>query len=624
MSERGHNRLGFAPPVSLTVTLALLAALGACGRTSDADDGDQAAETTADGGSDGAVTGLGDDASAAADARASEGGNASASNAADHEAASDYVWDAAEEVLITLDHTTITTDATRATVVGSTVTITTPGTYRVTGTLDDGRVVVDTSGLVRLILDGAVITSSVNAPLAIMKADKAIVVLASGSSNVLTDPASYVFEAGADEPNAALYSKDDLSIYGLGGSLTIHGNFNDGIGAKDGLVLKDATLAVDAVDDGVRGKSYVVMRGGSLTVTAGGDGVKSDEDEDPTQGFVSIESGTLTVTSAGDGVQAETDTIVKGGTLTITAGGGSGASIADDASAKGLKAGVVVEVTAGTVTVDAADDALHSNTDAWIGGGVLKLASGDQGLKVGDTGSLTIVDGSITVTKSTEAISGGTFTLEGGSLWLKASDDGLSISRGTDAMGDDGSKLYIRGGHAVIDASGDGIDVNGSGEISGGTVIVNGPTGNGNGPLDYNGTLAVSGGLLVAVGSSGMAMAPSTSSTQNSVLVKLASSQAAGALVHLQDGAGADLLTFAPLKAYQSVAFTSPALARGAAYALYTGGSATGTPVDGLYQGGVYTPGTLAESFTTSTSSSVTTVGTSSGGGPGGGGGGRP
>jgi hypothetical protein len=155
-----------------------------------------------------------------------------------------------------------------------------------------------------------------------------------------------------------------------------------------------------------------------------------------------------------------------------------------------------------------------------------------------------------------------------------------------------------------------------------GVVLVNGPTGNGDGAIDYDGTFTMNGGYLVAAGSSGMAQAPSSSSTQYSVLVNLSSAQSAGTLFHIQTQAGDEVLTFVPTKTYQSVAFSSPELANGTTYEVYTGGRSTGTITDGLYAGGTYTPGAQVASFTIS--SMVTVVG-SPGGGPGGPGGrGRP
>lgn len=95
-----------------------------------------------------------------------------------------------------------------------------------------------------------------------------------------------------------------------------------------------------------------------------------------------------------------------------------------------------------------------------------------------------------------------------------------------------------------------------------------------------------------------MAQAPSTDSTQYAVLQNLASMQAAGTLVHIETAAGEDVLTFLPTKEYQSVLISSPDLQNGKSYVLYTGGSSSGTSVDGLFTDGDYTPGTQAASFT--------------------------
>lgn len=72
----------------------------------------------------------------------------------------------------------------------------------------------------------------------------------------------------------------------------------------------------------------------------------------------------------------------------------------------------------------------------------------------------------------------------------------------------------IKGGKLTVDARGDGLDSNGSIEMSGGVVIVNGPTENMNGALDYDGSFLISGGTLVAAGSAGMAQEPSVDSSQ--------------------------------------------------------------------------------------------------------------
>jgi hypothetical protein len=182
--------------------------------------------------------------------------------------------------------------------------------------------------------------------------------------------------------------------------------------------------------------------------------------------------------------------------------------------------------------------------------------------------------------------------------------------------------LHINGGYIVVDAAGDGIDVNGAIDMTGGVVIVNGPTNNGNGALDYDGGFTITGGYLVAAGSSGMAQAPGTSSTQYSVVTTYASAQSAGTLIHIETEDGEDILTFAPTKTYQSVVFSSPELKSGADYVVYSGGSSTGTATDGLYSGGTYTTGTQVAGVTLS--SVVTYAGSSGAGSAGQPGGGFP
>jgi len=178
--------------------------------------------------------------------------------------------------------------------------------------------------------------------------------------------------------------------------------------------------------------------------------------------------------------------------------------------------------------------------------------------------------------------------------------------------------LSINGGYIFVDAIGDGLDINGPIDMTAGTVIINGPTSNGNGPVDYSGSFTISGGFLVAVGSSGMAMAPSETSTQYAVMQNFSSPVSGGTIIHLESEDGEDILTFIPTKAYQSVLVSTPELANGVNYLLYTGGSTTGTLTDGLYSSGTYTAGNQIASFTIS---SIITGAGALGGFPGGGGG---
>ena len=144
-------------------------------------------------------------------------------------------------------------------------------------------------------------------------------------------------------------------------------------------------------------------------------------------------------------------------------------------------------------------------------------------------------------------------------------------------------------------------------DMSGGTVIINGPTDPFNAAIDYGfGTFKITGGTLVAVGSSGMAQGPSAGSTQYSVHIKLGGFQLRQpTFIHLNTTSG-EVFTFMPTKPFKSIVYSSPQLAPGP-HTLYLGGSSTGTPTDGLYEGGTYTPGKLETSFIIS--GIVTTIG---------------
>ena len=562
------------------------------------------------GGNGGGSTATGAGADAGATAAAGEAGDLLAGNAQDHADASDDDWNKADEVAIALKGSTATAAKNTVKVDGSTVTIISTGTYRISGTLDDGQVVVRSpgDGIVRLVLDGATITNSRSAAIAVMEADEVVVVLADASKNVLSDGPNYVFpDAATDEPNATLFSAADLTIAGQG-ALNVTGKFNDGIASKDGLVVTSGTIAVDAADDGIRGKDYIVVDGGDLTVKAGGDGLTADNIEDPKLGYIAVNNGTLNVTSTGDGIVAATDLVVVRAKVDIKAGGGNRATVPANSSAKGLKGLVTLVVDGGTVTIDSADDALHSNDRVTVNGGDLTIATGDDGAHADK--ALEIKGGTIKITASYEGLESAALTIAGGEIELVSRDDGVNGAGGVDGSGvaapgaarpdtfaRSSATLTMSGGRLVVDAGGDGIDINGSVTMTGGTAIVNGPTARGNSAVDYDGTFNISGGLLVGAGSSGMAMAPSGTSSQASLLSNFAT-QNAGTVVHIKSTDGKSLLTFAPTKAYQSITISSADISRDATYQVYVGGIATGGNTFGLYEAGAYDGGTLLATTT--------------------------
>jgi hypothetical protein len=547
--------------------------------------------------------------------------DALAANCGNHEDADDYTWDNADVVYIILNGNSIAVDGTGATVSGSMVTITSAGTYSISGSLIDGQVIVNTEdeNVVRLILNGVDINCSANTPLYIVDADKAVIILAENTQNYLIDGNTYIFDSTyEDQPNAAIFSMADLSIYG-NGELTVEANYADGIASKDGLIINSGTISVNSADDGIRGKDYLIIDNGNITINSMGDGLKSDNENDSTKGYIYIKSGRINITSEGDAIAGQTDVLISDGEFNLTSGGGNTYSVDASSSAKGLKGQVNVIIEGGTINVNSADDAIHSHGNVVINSGTLNLSTADDGIH--SEGVITINGDELYITKSYEGIEGSAITVNYGIVSIVASDDGFNASKGNGGETNDGSNLYLKGGTIIVNASrGDGLDSNGNITIAGGTCIVHGPQSQPEVGMDYNGTCNITGGFLIISGTnSNMTQGPSTSSTQYSLKFIAASNIAAGSLFHIEDANGTTLVTFKPVRSYYSIVFSSPELQYGTTYHIYTGGSSTGNVTNGLYTGGEYSPGTEYGIFTIS--SILTSIGSGTGGGGGGPGG---
>lgn len=547
---------------------------------------------------------------------------------------------------IVLDSDSIHIDGDGAAVNGTTVNITDAGVYHLTGTLNDGQVLVDASNdeSVTLILDGVNLTSTASAPIYIKKAANAVILLADGSENFVSDASVYVYEdADDDEPNAAVFSDDDLLIRGTG-SLTVSANFNDGIASKDSLTILEAVLNVSAVDDGIRGKDFLLIEDAQVNLNVQGDGLKSDNADDAALGYITIESGVFNIVAGGDAIQAETTLTLNSGAINAVSGGGSGAALADDVSAKGLKGQTSIIINGGDFTLNAADDAIHSNGTIRIDGGIFSIATGDDGIHA--DAEIEINAGNIDIIRAYEGIESMRITINGGNIAVVASDDGINTADSSETatvegqmpagipggmggqlqppgQGADGQRqfpqggmrggpggmglvsenhrLIIHGGSIVIDAGGDGLDANGYIEMHGGTlVIVGAPATSPDSALDYDGGFTMTGGFLLAVGSAQMMQAPDDTSTQYAFAIGMENAQPAGTLIHIQNSTGEPLVTFAPQKSYQAIVFSSPELIGGETYTIYLGGMASGSETNGLYTGGTVSGGSMYTNLTLS------------------------
>ncbi len=146
---------------------------------------------------------------------------------------------------------------------------------------------------------------------------------------------------------------------------------------------------------------------------------------------------------------------------------------------------------------------------------------------------------------------------------------------GGEMAADNSLNLYVNGGTLEVWASGDGLDSNGNATITGGDIVVYGPTTDGNGALDVNGTFEVTGGTLMATGSAGMMVAPSTDSAQGWIATALASTATAGSEVVITDADGTEVATYAIEKDFASVVYSGSGIEQGATYTVTVDGTAT-------------------------------------------------
>ncbi len=529
------------------------------------------------------------------------------------------------------------TDETGATALEADGVISAAGTYLLSGDYADG---VSFSGLkkgaeVHLILSGANISSAAGA--AIAKSDKKLsltVTAKDGTTNAITttcDGANAVHvkgdlyvngggtleitTSGADGSAVKASGKCFIVNAALNLSCTKHGVSAETV-AADGATINVKTAAKDGLhaecdydnSDGDTSGAYttesgfVALKDVTYTCNTDGDGIQADT-------FAYISGGTYDIRTNGlflgfssanmaeYGVEADDYRYIKSGStykkVASDYNGNISSRYALAQSCKGIKAGEIeydtdgddeddykvtdgayaIVIESGDVTINSTDDAVHCNGgDTFIRGGNLTIDTYDDGIT---SDYLTCVKGGdITVNSSYEGLEGAYVEISGGTISVVSSDDGIN------AASDDASVkeyILISGGDIAVNAEGDGLDSNGSILMTGGTVIVHGPTGGGDGALDSETGIIVQGGTLYAAGSLGMVETPSSNSSQYVLSYAQSSAIAAGTTITITDADGNALFETTTEKSCQSVIISLAAFVSGGSYTITLGDGTTAT-----------------------------------------------
>lgn len=540
-------------------------------------------------------------------------------------------YDKNNAVKITLNKDTAVSDSQSVKISGTTVTITEEATYVVSGELSDGMLIVDApdTAKLQLVFNGVNITSKTSAALYVLNADKVFLTLAEGTTNTLTNGGSFT-QIDDNNIDASLFSKQDLTLNGTG-NLTITSPGGNGVVCKDDLVITGGEYIVNSASHGFEANDSIRITNSTLTIDAGKDAIHSENSDDTEKGFVYIASGTVKGEAEGDGISSGSYMQIENGTIDLTVGGGSvngskeqsdsfgdfmgggrhdgmrpgemqpdrkqqsdfNNSITtteeDSTSIKGLKATGSLVISDGNITINSADDSVHSDKSVIINGGKLNISSGDDGIHAEE--KLTVNAGEINITESYEGLEALHVEINGGDIKSVSSDDGLNAAGGTDQSGFTGGRdgmfggggpgmnggmsgnsdgsIKITGGTLYIKSSGDGIDANGTLEISGGNTVVVGPTVGDTATLDYDVSGIITGGTFLGTGGAGMAQ--TFSSSGQGVVAVTVGNRSAGTEIVISDANGNKILSNKPELDFALVILSSPELVKGETYKISVG-----------------------------------------------------
>ena len=440
-------------------------------------------------------------------------------------------WDSARATKIVLKGESASVSGSGAYVYNGDVIINGTGLFVVSGTLDDGSIIVDAhkSSKVWVRLDGADIRCSDSAAFYVRKADKVFLTLAEGSENRIESGSEFSQEALDDNVKGALFARDDLTINGSG-ALTVVSGYRHAIAANDDLVITGGTITAEAPRDAIHANDSFRLCEASLTLKGGDEGIDVDKEG----GYFYMTTGSVAIDAADDGICAEGDILIAGGAITLKA----------------------------------VDDGIHSGAHLYIYDGTVELTECYEGM---------------------EAIA---VELHGGEVTIYPFDDGINangnVLNGFMTLSDeetaaDASETYVlvAGGRLTIvnaqaqDA--DGIDSNGSIYITGGDVRISLPDSGTNNAIDYgseNGGVArVSGGTVIACGSYAMAEGFESDSEQCSILYNVRLGVEAGSDLALVNAQGDTLLYWNVPGSFSSAALSAPGMTVGGSYTVVIGAS---------------------------------------------------
>lgn len=449
-----------------------------------------------------------------------------------------------------------------------------------------------------------------------------------------------------DNYEDGIVSKDNLKI--VSGKFEIE-SVDDGIRGKDSVVIMDGNFKINASGDAIKSTNdtdsnlgYILINDGTYDLETKLDGIQAETDLVINNGIFNIKtSGNDTDSSKG--LKIGSNLIINNGTFEI------------DSYDDSIHSNNYINIKNGSFSLSSGDDAIHADNKIVIDNGNIDVLKSYEGIEAFE---IIINDGDIDIVASDDGINvaSKTYSNDNNDFSKNMPDDVKDLNNKPENMEDfdfkNGNKpdenmenfdpkngnipdknmedfdptsndksadnnikpnfedigvnndsdiatITINGGSIYVNANGDGVDANGSIYMNGGKLIINGPTDNGNGALDYDKEFKITGGILVASGSSGMALNTSNNSTQNSIMINFSEVINSSELISIFDSNNNEIFTYSSSKKYQNIVISIPDLKKGETYTIYKGGSTNSVEDSGLYEIGSYTDGSQYEEFTT-------------------------
>ena len=471
------------------------------------------------------------------------------------------------------------------------------GTYYFYGEHENANIIIEAkeNAVVKLVFDNVKLTSINTAVINCVSAKEVIINIPEGTRTVFDDGNSYSEFTGDNEPNSLIFSKADLTINGKG-SLRLTGNYKDALYCAS-LKIINTTVSVNAKEDGIKANSKVMLKDSKLTVSCDGDGIKTINEGDLLD-FIYIDSGSVKVTSKGDAIKAKNILRIDNGPdITISTNGNvedktnkesiedfrgyardkdgnevpkDTLKVSEQTSSKGISAGKEITISGGNINIESANDAIYSNGYIIINSINTNISTGSTGIHADN--NIIVKEGTININKSYDGIEAQNIQIDNGEFSIIAKDNGFNINGGlnrkkTSIMLNPDRALIINGGIISINSQGDGLDSNGSIKVTGGIIVISGPTNSKNGAIDYADTFEMSGGKAIYFGAVGMWLDANENSSINTLSYIVSANN--GDTIVIKDEAGNEVESITINKPMQRISFASENIKEGSKYTLF-------------------------------------------------------